>query len=119
MTDAKTPAQLADDAAEGVRGLNHATLSPGRPGWEFPADAYSVIGGLDRMAGYLFQSMDQTWSLLSGLAVDGHVRSDRGDTDRDLTEAQMALEDAKVAAEALREALARAHSATSPLAFQE
>ena len=44
---AKTPAQLADDAAEAIRGLIHATMST-RPGWEYPADAYSVVGNRRR-----------------------------------------------------------------------
>lgn len=118
MTDT-TPAANADHAAEAIRALNHTTIGPGRNGWEYPADAYSVIGDLDRLAQYLPQACGQVWSLLSGLAADGHVRSDRGDADADLAAARAALDDAAAAARALQEALARAHSATSALAWQE
>jgi hypothetical protein len=41
MTD-KTPAQLADSAAEAIRALNHETMSS-RADWEYPGDAYSTV----------------------------------------------------------------------------
>ena len=43
------PAGLAGEAAEAVRGLNHATL-PGAGGLVFPADAYDVTGQLALLA---------------------------------------------------------------------
>lgn len=119
MTDPKTPAQLASDAAEAVRGLNHATLSPGHLDWEYPSNAYSVIGGLERATGSLPQALEQVWSLLSGLAADGHVGSTTGDPDKDLTAAHAALKEARAAAGALNAALQRAHSATSPLKYED
>ncbi|WP_327707545.1 hypothetical protein OG530_40990 (plasmid) [Streptomyces decoyicus] len=115
MTDTTTPAAHATAAAEAVRALNHATLGPGRDGWEYPSDAYDVIGGLDRMAGGLPQALDQVWALVGGLAADGYVRSDRGDASIDLADARTAIEDAKTALEMLSNALNRAHSATAPL----
>lgn len=115
----QTPAQLASAAAESVRSLNHATLSPGRAGWEEPSDAYDVIGGLDRAASMLPQALDQVWSLLSGLAADGHLGSDRGTVTADMAEARLALDEARAAAQRLNAALTRAHSATSHLAWQD
>lgn len=116
---AKTPAAHASAAAESVRSLNHATLSLGRSGWRFPGDAYDVIGGLDHAASMLPQALDQVWSLLSRLAADGHMLSDRGTLTQDMTEARYALNDARAAAQRLNAALTRAHSATSHLAWQE
>jgi hypothetical protein len=115
----KTPADLAFSAAELVRALNHATLAPGRDGWEYPGDAYDVIGGLDQTAGGMSQALEQVWTLLSGLVADGHVRSDRGTPDEDLSAARAALDDARAAADQLAAALGRAHSATNPLGWQD
>ncbi len=117
MTDT-TPAQFADQAAEAIRALNHATLATGRDDWEFPSNAYDVIGGLDRMAGGLDQALNQVWSLLAKLADSGHVTSDRGTPDRDLRDARDALTAARAAADQLVTALSAAHSATSPLAYK-
>lgn len=115
-----TPSDLASRAAEVIRALNHATLDTyGHEGWTYPGDAYDVIGGLDRMAGGLNQALEQVWMLLSGLAVDGHVRSDRGGIDQPMAEARAALDDARAAADRLTVALSRAHAATSPLAWQD
>lgn len=119
MTDPKTPAELASDAAESIRGLNHATLSLGNLDWEYPSNAYSVIGGLERAAAYLPQALEQTWKLLSGLAADGHVGSTTGDADKDLTEARLALDEARILAVRLDTALQRAHNATSPLTYED
>jgi hypothetical protein len=119
MTDPKTPAQLASDAAEAVRGLNHATLSLGHLDWEYPSNAYSVIGGLERAVAYLPQALEQTWKLLSGLAADGHVGSTTGNPDEDLSAASAALEEARAYAAALNAALQRAHNATSPLKYED
>lgn len=115
----REPQKIAQAAGEEVRALNHATIGSGRLGWEFPSDAYSVIGGLDQLATGLPQAIDQIRAHLSRLATDGHVRSDRGDTDKDLAAAHSALTDARAAALVLAEALGRAHSATSPLSYQD
>ncbi|NED60209.1 hypothetical protein G3I15_04625, partial [Streptomyces sp. SID10244] len=78
-TEPKTPAQLADDAAEAIRALNHATLS-GRPGWEYPADAYSVVGNLGTLVMRLPQVLEQLTEFVEQLHADGHVKADGGDT---------------------------------------
>ncbi|GLW75331.1 hypothetical protein Kpho02_76280 [Kitasatospora phosalacinea] len=115
-----TPAKAADQAAEAIRALNHATLNPssGEEEWRFPSHAYDVIGGLDRMAGGLDQALEQTWAFLAKLAADGHVGSDRGDADRDLADAKEALDLARAASEQLLVALSAAHRATSPLSYK-
>lgn len=116
---AKTPARMTTDAAESVRALNHATFGPGRNGWRMPSDVYDVIGGLDQMAMMLPQAIGQIAALLTRLADDDHMRSDRGSLDRDLVESLAALEDAHDAAQQLNAALSRAHSATSHLAWED
>ncbi|RXS69391.1 hypothetical protein EST92_25605 [Streptomyces sp. TM32] len=119
MTD-HIPAAHARAAADAIRSLNHATLSPGgRDGWQYPADAYSVIAGLDQMAGGLGQSLEQVWLLLVGITGDNHIRSDRGDVTTDLSAARNALFDAHAAVDQLVVALSRAHSAISTLAWDE
>jgi hypothetical protein len=50
------PAELAGDAAEAVRALNHATR-PGSGGLAFPADAYDVTGQLALLAALLPQAL--------------------------------------------------------------
>lgn len=109
-----TPADHARAAADAVNALNHATLTPPDAGWEHPADAYDVLGGLDRMAGGLPQAIEQTWALLSRAKRRGSLRSTR-DIDTDLAAAKKALRAAATAAHHLQAALARAHAATSSL----
>jgi hypothetical protein len=115
--DIKTPAELADDAAEAVRGLNHATLSTRASGWEYPSDAYSVVGALARTAAGLPQALDQIAALLT--ALDGHLTSDRGTLSADLVTAYASLDDASAAAQALYAALNAAHSGLSPLGYED
>jgi hypothetical protein len=54
MTDAKSPAELADQAAEAIRALNHKLISGGLT---YPADAYDTIGTLRTLADRLPQSL--------------------------------------------------------------
>lgn len=119
MTEPKTPAQLADDAAEAVRSANHATMST-RPGWEFPADAYSVVGNLLEMVQRLPQLLEQTGVHVQRLADGDHVRSDRGGNGAaEVAAALDALNRASTDALSLAAALDTAHSALSPLAYQD
>lgn len=115
---AKTPAQLADDAGEAVRAINHLTLSP-RDGWWYPGDAYSVIGNLAHMAGMLPQAITQTRSLIARLDAEGRLRSDKDTLDTDLAAAYAGLEVAAAAAQTLHQALSRAQSGMSPIAYKE
>jgi hypothetical protein len=76
MTNApKTPAALADEAAEAIRNLNHATLSR-REGWQYPSDAYDVVGDLARLATMLPQALQQAGKFFDDLVESGHVGVD-------------------------------------------
>ncbi len=117
-TDPKTPAQLADDAAEAIRSANHATMSI-RPGWEFPADAYSVVGNLLVMVQRLPQLLEQVEVFTQHLADGDHIRSDRGGNGAEEVAAALdALSRASTDAVAMAASLDTAHSALSPLAYQ-
>jgi hypothetical protein len=117
MTEVKTPAQLADDAAGAIRALNHATLSP-RDGWEFPADAYSVVGNLHELAARLPQAIGQLHRFISGLEAAGHLSSDNNTLDRDLVYAYEGLQEAREAAAKLGAALSRAHNGLGSIAYK-
>jgi hypothetical protein len=119
MTD-KTPKVAADTAAEAIRTLNHRTLSHGvSPDWEYPGDAYDVVGNLSQMAMMLPQAIDQTRALVERLHALDNIRSARGTLDDDLAATFGGLDEAKKAAEDLYAALNRAHSGLSPLAYQD
>ncbi len=120
MTD-RTPARLADDAYEALRALNHATLAPARgdEDWAFPGDAYSVVGNLSQAAMVLPQALEQTEALVKHLEASGNLRSDRDMLDSDLAATYAGLAEAKAAAQTLFEALNRAHSGLSPIAYKD
>jgi hypothetical protein len=67
-----TPAELAGQAAEAVRALNHATL-PGTGGLEYPADAYEVTGQLSVLAARLPPALAQMLAFLSEQATAGRI----------------------------------------------
>ena len=118
----KTPAALADQAAEAVRSLNHATLSA-RPGWEHPVDAYDVVGDLARMAMMLPQAIEQTGKFFDALVADGHVGVDGFGREKGTTVETMsaelagALVDAAALARHLHEQLNIAHGALSSATY--
>lgn len=117
MTEPKTPAELADTAAEAIRALNHATMST-RPGWEYPADAYSVVGNLLAMVQRLPQLLEQTGAHIEALAGGNHIRSTRGGNGAEEVAAALdALSRVSADAVAMAAALDTAHSALSPLAY--
>ena len=62
------PAELAGQAAEAVRALNHATL-PGAGGLDYPADAYGVTGQLAVLAARLPQALAQLLAFLQDQAA--------------------------------------------------
>ncbi|CAK7288636.1 hypothetical protein [Streptomyces misionensis] len=118
---AKTPAELSDSAAESVRSLNHATLQQSSNGWQYPGDAYSVVGNLAHMAGMLPQAIGQLESLIGSLEDGGNLRSDQGPEDLPgrLIEFHGAIADAIGQAHALQRALDRAHQALGAIAYEE
>ncbi len=67
-----TPAELAGQAAEAVRNLNHATL-PGTSGLEYPADTYEVTGQLSLLAARLPQALAELLAFLAEQAAAGRI----------------------------------------------
>src|SRR5213595_28204 len=105
MTDT-TPAKHADNAYEAVRALNHATLGNrrGDEDWQYPGDAYSVVGNLSQMAMVLPQALEQVQALVKTLDDGDFLRSDKDSLDTDLAATNEGLDDAKKAAQDLYDA---------------
>jgi hypothetical protein len=114
-----TPAQHADNAAEAVRAINHATLQQSSNGWQYPGDAYSTVGNLSQMAMMLPQALEQIERLIVDLNESGHLHSDKDRLEHDLDETVRGLEEAQIAANKLYGALNRAHSGLSPIAYKD
>jgi hypothetical protein len=72
VTGPASPAELAGQAAETVRALNHATL-PGTAGLEYPADAYEVTGQLSLLAARLPQALAQILAFLTEQESNGAI----------------------------------------------
>jgi hypothetical protein len=108
-----TPARLADQAAEAVRSLNHATIRGA--GLEFPADAYDVLGSLALLAARLPQALGQVQDFLDDATEAGRVAvvdgEHAGDPVAAVTVCAHHLDHATVAAERLHAALDAARAA--------
>ncbi|MEU5548054.1 hypothetical protein AB0G85_38220 [Streptomyces sioyaensis] len=118
MTD-QTPRAHASAAADAIRQLNHETRED-REGWQYPGDAYSLVGGLAQLANSLPQVLDQIAQLIERLAVNDHIRSDEGgDGAAKVHEALRGLEWASADAESLASRLGTVRSALSSLAYKE
>jgi hypothetical protein len=119
VTGAPTPAQLANQAAEAVRSLNHATF-PGTSTLVFPSDAYGVIASLSVLASRLPQLLAQLDRWLTSEVEAGHVVVDAGEYACDPQAAAAVashwLDQATTAAEALHRALDQAQQASAYLA---
>jgi hypothetical protein len=106
--------QLADEAAEGIRALNHATL-PAAGGLVFPADAYAVTGSLAVLAARLPQVLSQIEVFLADELAAGRIvivaGEHAGDPTAAITLAAAWLQGARVAAHHLRHALDGAQAA--------
>ena len=63
--------QLADDAAEAIRGLNHLTRDDGS--LRYPSEVYAALGSLSQMLAMLPQAMQQMDALIEGWVAAGHV----------------------------------------------
>lgn len=119
MTDTQhvSAVALADQAAEAVRAVNHSTRAPGA-GWQYPSDAYSLIGTLAHLARMLPQAITQSLQPVTDahqadrLTVDGGKDPARA--------ASSAVQTTRVAigrAQRLAEALDQVHAALSPLGY--
>jgi hypothetical protein len=81
VEDDGTPAAAANIAGEAIRDLNHRTFSGPSlhlSGWEYPSDAYRVLGSLGYLAGGLPQALAQIDQILVTLQSGGCVDIDRG-----------------------------------------
>ena len=70
----RPPAQWADDAAEAIRSLNHATATThadGGYGW--PGDVDAVLGSLTLLAQRLPQACHQAAAWLTAAHAEGRV----------------------------------------------
>jgi len=116
----RTPAVIADAAAEEIRALNHITRSRG-DGWQYPGDVYSTVGNLSVMAERLPQALGQLESLISRLEDAGQLASDSGPEDLPgrLVRFHGAMADAVSLAHGLQRALDQAHQALGPIAYKE
>jgi len=108
VTGPATPAELAGQAAEAVRALNHATL-PGAGGLEYPADAYEVTGQLSLLAARLPQALAQLLAFLADQASAGAITvvagQHAGDPAAMLTAVTADLDAAAASARRLHQAL--------------
>ncbi|MFD7294773.1 hypothetical protein ACFV9W_15935 [Streptomyces sp. NPDC059897] len=117
MTTHPPPAELADQAAEAVRSLNHATqLIKGE--LTYPSDAYEVVASLKTLTQRLPQTFDQLSTFMEQLDKTGNVTADYGDADEHVGETRSALASAALIAQTLTEHLDRAHSALAPLGYR-
>ena len=71
------PDEYADQAAEAIRSLNHATIN-GR-GYVYPADVDAVIAHLSATTYGMLQSVSQMQRWLFSEADRGRVRHDQGE----------------------------------------
>lgn len=118
MTD-KTPAKLANEAAEAIRAINHLTQGSPRDNWEYPGDVYSLVGNLSQMAMMLPQALEQASHLIEGLFEGGHLSSDKNTLDQDLVDVFRGLDDARNAAQRLHDALTRAHNGLGRIGYKD
>ncbi len=116
----KTPAQLADDAAEAIRAINHKTLGGG---YEHPSDVYDVVGGLAHLVRMLPQALQQAQGFIEKLNSTGELGHDSSeDPDAEVTEVsacvgaiQEATDGAVDALDILRQELDVLHTETGHL----
>ena len=108
-----SPARWAEDAAEAIRALNHATL-PGAGGLTEPADVYAVLGSLATLTSRLPQALSQLLGFFQReqserrvQIVDGEPAGDPAAAGATLT-GQLSC--AASSAEALQHALEQAHA---------
>ncbi|MFI2350370.1 hypothetical protein ACH492_25640 [Streptomyces sp. NPDC019443] len=116
MFDDTSAKDLATQAAEKIRQLNHATQGA-KGELTYPGDAYEVVASLKCLTQRLPQSFDQLSDFLETFARTGSVTADYGVPDDHLAEACSALASAAMVAQTLSEYLDRAHSALAPLGY--
>ena len=107
------PAQCAEQAAEAVRALNHATL-PAAGGLTEPADVYAVLGSLATLTARLPQALSQLLGFFQREQAAGRVQivdgQHAGDPAAAVADLEQTLSCAASSAEALQHALEQAHA---------
>lgn len=87
----RTPARIADAAAEEIRALNHRTLDP-KASLPTPPDVAGVAEGINALLQRLPQALEQAGRALEGMADRNEIRMDNGaDPARAAAEAGAAL----------------------------
>lgn len=114
----RSPSQMAAESAASIRALNHRTQTAGDD-WQYPGDAYNVVGNLSELAMMLPQALDQIGALVERLDQGGNLRSDKDTLADDLDSTYGGLADAHDAAKKLHEALNRAHQGLGPLGYRD
>lgn len=112
---ARTPARIADAAAEEVRALNHALYADIAD----PSDAYTIVGNLSHLASMLPQALNMIRQAVEKLERGGQLRSDQDTLATDLDRAYEGLEQAAADAQTLYGSLSRAHAALSHIGMQD
>ena len=116
MPESRTPAEVADEIAEGVRTLNYMTGAGQSVELEYPADLYSVVANLKIAAQRLPQLFDQMGRWLTAEHAAGRVAHDRGDDAGEYVQAVVdALGRASQDAETLSASLDTSHELSSGL----
>ena len=111
----RTPAQIADTAAEEVRALCHAT-HPFKAGWRQPADISDTAHNLALVVDRLPQALQQLSAGLQDLHDKGAVRDDSGTSvDERVAAARRDLEAVRQALQVLQEPMRRATAHLSHL----
>ena len=108
-----SPAQWAEEAAEAIRTLNHATL-PWAGELTEPAEIYAVLGSLATLTSRLPQALSALQSFLAREQTAGRVQIVDGEHAGDPAAAVASLtgqlSGAASSAEALQHALEQAHA---------
>ena len=85
VEDDGTPARALDIAGQAVRDFNHRShgrFRIGKPGWEYPSNAYSALGELTYLAGGLPQAFEQIMAALRDAHEQGFIEIDAGSRGR-------------------------------------
>ena len=114
LASTMTPREVAIQAAEAIRALNHLTYGGGELG--SPDEVRDIIASLGLMGQGMPQVCEQLARFLVAQQEDGQVRHGSGaDPDLSVTEVMEALNAAGQAADMMTAALEEAHNAATEL----
>jgi len=114
MNASASPTALANEAAEAIRSLNHATIFDG--GYEWPSDVDAVLVELEVLTRRIPQALDQASRWLARAQSAGRVGHDGGeDPGPAVAEIETGLTVASSCAAQLAETLNRVRQLTARL----